>query len=156
MTTLPPNLESLRQRIGRKLLEIDDTCRDFGLRTMTRHTLIVHDPKNPNMSITVSNDATCLPLIMRQTAQHPPEAFGWLLGKIRPNPEGDYQPPDHYAIVAFDHYSNKWRTHYGTIRGGDVIEWAQLPDLRETFQDAVRNDPTMSAEDKAYWLKEEE
>jgi hypothetical protein len=48
--------EMLRLDIGLKMLEIEDTFRKYGLKTITNLTLVARDPDNDNMYIVLTND----------------------------------------------------------------------------------------------------
>lgn len=49
-------LKSLNQHVAMRLVQIEDTCRNYGLPSMTKFTLIARDPDNDNMCVVVTNE----------------------------------------------------------------------------------------------------
>jgi hypothetical protein len=48
--------EMMKLDVGLKMLEIEDTFRRYGLKTITGLTLVARDPDNDNMYIVLTND----------------------------------------------------------------------------------------------------
>jgi len=102
-------------------------CRNRGLTTVDKVTIVVRDEDRPGMHFVVSNDPGCSFVFWYRPEDVLPDGANWVLASIRPvRYTGDVQDPDYLALAAFD--GTEWRTKYGrTPAGYKVMAWCDLP-----------------------------
>lgn len=129
-------MDELRARIAELAEEAKLICRNRGLTTMDKVTIVVRDEDHSEMRFVVSDDPGCSFVFWRKPEDMLPDGTDWVLASIRPvRYTGDVQDPDYLALAAFD--GTEWRTKYGrTPAGYKVMAWCDLP-TPENFHESA-------------------
>lgn len=128
-------MDNLKDALALYLIRIEDKCKAWGMGGMDSTSLLVRDRNNRDMSIWLSNDADVDPLIWNPGGELP-DMFDWVLGVLRPSKRSDYQEPDYYDLICYDHVGGRWRSKMGEVRA-EVVKWARLPKMDQE-QDGER------------------
>lgn len=121
-------MDNLRDYIALQLVRIEDKCREWGMSGVDSTSLLVRDRNNSDMSIWLSNDPDVDPLVW-YPGNELPDMFDWVLGVLHPLRNSDYQEPDYYALIAYDHVGGRWRSQMGEVHKAEVVKWAHLPTI---------------------------
>lgn len=123
-------MEELKARVADLAEEVKVICKNRGLQTIDKVTIVARDDTAPDMWFLVSNDLGCSVAFWRRPEDVLPDSNGWVLADIKPARNGDIQDKNYLALAHFD--GVEWRTKYGrTPAGYKVMAWCALPTPEE-------------------------